>query len=453
MESAKDSKPAFSTPIVAFRPHVNAVMDLAFSSDDMLLATASGDQTSLLIDMRTQQTRFVMAGHAASVKQVRFQPDNDCVLATASRDGSVHLWDTRCRGTVAVFNTFVSLESNPAGATESVQRKATYASVYNSIQGAHGARQHPNISQNTGSAGVGAGQRDTPLKGEASGQRGDVSVTALEFLSPDRKHLLLTASDSSTCVKLWDIRGRYTRGTPMPISATRLPESHSKHRHFGITSLALSSDRARLYALSRDSTVYAYSTNHLVLGSAPELSLTTRWQRHGADGKEGLGPLYGFRHPKFLATSFYVKASIRPTKGDKTEMLAVGSSNHCAVLFPTDETFLKHADPDVRTTSTPTAPFADRPDLSRTVSGSAARMTDTIPIYNHGTALVRGHDKEVSSVTWTSEGELVTVSDNYLVRCWREGREARDLRLGGEVEGRRWGCGWAEVADGFDDDE
>jgi WD40 repeat protein len=69
---------------------------MEFSSDDSILATACGDQTSRLIDMRTQQTTAVLSNHVSSVKQVRFQPGDENVLATCGRDGIVNLWDLRC---------------------------------------------------------------------------------------------------------------------------------------------------------------------------------------------------------------------------------------------------------------------------------------------------------------------------------------------------------------------
>ncbi|KXJ93096.1 hypothetical protein Micbo1qcDRAFT_161016 [Microdochium bolleyi] len=87
---------------------------------------------------------------------------------------------------------------------------------------------------------------------------------------------------------------------------------------------------------------------------------------------------------------------------------------------------------------------------------AAPRVQDDIPIVRTGTALVRGHDREVGALAWTNEGSLVTVGDDYLVRCWREDpAQATDLRTGGETEGRRWGCGWADVGDDWDraDDE
>lgn len=253
----------------------------------------------------------------------------------------------------------------------------------------------------------------------------------------------------------------------MPVSTTQSLESHKGYRHFGINSLALSSNSGRFYALSRDSTVYAFSTNHLILGHSPELSTADKRQRYPSLDKEGLGPLYGLRHHMFHATTFYVKTAIRKASDGNSEMLAVGSSQGCPVLFPTDEAMLrsrgancpKNDNDEALGSALMTPPSATRapkrPGLERTASftGLSGRMTDTIPIYQIGTPLVRGHQREVTSVAWTREGELVTASDDWTVRRWREGSEARDLRLGGEGEGRRWGCGWADVDPKYDEEE
>lgn len=66
----------------------------------MLLATASGDQSARVVDMSTQTTVAVLGTHTASLKQVRFQPgsNNRNILATSGRDGSIHVWDLRCKG-------------------------------------------------------------------------------------------------------------------------------------------------------------------------------------------------------------------------------------------------------------------------------------------------------------------------------------------------------------------
>lgn len=435
-------------------------MDLAFSPDDMLLATASSDQMVQVIDMPTQRAVTTLETHVSSVKQVRFQPGSSSVLATASRDGSVRIWDLRCKAfKTSACEIWVSLE--PSDGTTSSQKSSgegmDYARPSNVFFEAHAIRRmDPAPFAFCG---------DAPSKTEAAGRRGDVSITSLSFLPVGREHLFVTASEANASVKLWDLRTTYSyrRCRATPLSTTAQPESHNRHRQFGLTSLTLSGDGGRLYTLCRDNTVYAYSTAHLILGHAPELSLrTSRPARSGRAEKSGLGPLYGFRHPRFHAASFYVKLALRAAVGNKSELLAVGSSEGCAVLFPTDEQYMNRKPSSLcgfpgqeRITTPVLTPCGNRPPLSRDGSGVglSTRCDDTMPIYEHGSALVRGHSVEVTGLTWTSEGELVTVGDDYTARCWREGPKARDLRTGGEIEGRRWGCGWAEAEDDWDDDE
>lgn len=93
----RTEKPDFATPYLAFQPHDNAIMHMAFSSDDRHLATGSGDQSCRVVDMSTQTTIRTLAGSKSTVRYVSFQPGNDHVLATCSRDGSVSLYDIRCK--------------------------------------------------------------------------------------------------------------------------------------------------------------------------------------------------------------------------------------------------------------------------------------------------------------------------------------------------------------------
>lgn len=386
-----------------------------------------------------------MAGHVSSLKQTRFQPGSSSVLATCSRDGSVQIWDLRCKSLdVPVQKLQVSLDGESPSRT-STHTKPKYACSTNTIPAAHAPRPLFPLAP------IPTSSSDAPSKSETPSRRGDVSITALSFLPAPRSHLLLTASEANATVKLWDLRTTYNPRSgrrTSPLSSTRQPDSHTRHRQFGLTSLALSTDGARLYTLCRDNTVYAYSTAHLILGSAPELSLPASASKPrrsaGAVEKEGLGPLYGFRHPRFHATTFYVKAAIRPVSDTNTEVLALGSSDGCAVLFPTDERYLR----------SPSSSSDPRHPTMTTRTTSALRLNDTIPIYTHGTALVRGHGREVTGLTWCRGGEMVSVGDDFRVRCWRESQEdARDVRQGGEGEGRRWARGWAEVGEGWDDDD
>ncbi|PYH91711.1 WD domain protein [Aspergillus ellipticus CBS 707.79] len=447
LDSAKDDKTGFSQAYLTFRPHTNSIMDLEFSSDDMLLATASGDQTALVIDMATQTPVYCLSNHVSSVKRVQFQPAaNNKVLATCSRDGNVNIWDLRCKGfDKPCVQVQCSLESDAEPAAGSITSKTTFPQVLNTIHGAHAWTSQTPMSA----------EKPEPLI-----RRSDITVTSLAFLPQGRENLFVTASEANACVRLWDLRTAHNnrRGRPvLPLSTTREPDSHVKYRRFGLTSMALGGDGSRLYTLCRDGTVYAYSTSHLILGSAPELSLNNdRPRRLGGSDKEGLGPLYGFRHPRFQVASFYVKVGVRKATADKPEMLAVGSSDRCAMVFPTDERFLPHSQKTSTDDDLPRTPFSStRSGLRRTNSGVglSGRLEDTVPIYQSGTPLDQGHVREVSAVSWTADGELITVSDDYSARCWREGPEARELRTSGGSEGRGWRCGWAETKDSFDDDD
>jgi WD40 repeat protein len=336
--------------------------------------------------------------------------------------------------------------------TRSQTQKILFGIPVNGIYDAHRPLETPGQTQPNIHSDA-AGRGDFPKRA------GDVSVTAIEFL-PGHDNLLLTASEADASVKLWDIRALHSkRKTQMPLSATAKPQTHTQWRHFGITSMNLNTDGSRLYTLCKDNTVYAYSTAHLMLGHAPELSSANDGRRAPArPTQEGLGPLYGFRHPRLQATSFYVKSAIRKAKDGKSEMLAVGSSWGAAVLFPTDERYLPKPTPPVLQNDWLGPSLPEGPNrFSATKRGSGVamggRLDDSISISTNGTALLRGHDREVGSVAWNADGELITVGDDFLVRVWREGEDARDLRTGGEAEGRRWSCGWAGVSDKYDEDD
>ncbi|RDW94812.1 hypothetical protein BP5796_00575 [Coleophoma crateriformis] len=453
LESTDGGKPAFNQTFLAFRVHNNAVIDMAFSKDDTFLATASGDQTGRVVDMSTQTTISILANHSASLKQIRFQPGDasNSVLATSSRDGSVQIWDLRCKGSEgSVQHIHQPVEQNQSPGARRWRNGYAISSIYDAHQHHYQTRPlAPSVMA---------------PPGEAHSRTGDVSVTAISFLPPGQSHLLLTASEANGVVKLWDIRSvnNTRRKGPTALSYTKQPETHTTWRHFGISSLNVSSNGDRFYALSKDSTVYAYSTSHLILGHAPELSSNSQERRRPQrETQEGLGPIYGFRHPKLHAASFYVKSALREAKGGKSEMLAVGSSDGCAVLFPTDERYFSQRQPSTgqNALSRQENEGTSFPRLQRSRSGTprgrvgASDRGDTIPISGRGTPLVRGHDREVGSMAWTNDGNLVTVGDDFLIRCWREGDDARDLRTGGEQGGRRWGCGWADVDAEFDEDD
>ncbi|KAI2643700.1 WD40-repeat-containing domain protein [Xylaria nigripes] len=473
LDSSDESCDSFSKIHLSFTAHSNAIIDLHFSDDDYLLATASGDQTGQVMDMMTQSPVASLRQHTASLKQIRFQPGraNNSVLATSSRDGSVHIWDLRCSRPAQVIQTSEPRATGLSFRPPPPRRGCAVNSFYYAhVRTSRQVQQSEFIGPGDTTSGDTSFRDDAPSRGEIPSRSNDISVTAVQFLPAGREHLLLTACEADASIKLWDIRSIHSSRSKVPssLSATAPPESHEHWRPFGISSLTLNTDASRLYALCKDNTVYAYSTAHLMLGVAPELACRNGEpprRRLVSNTQHGLGPLYGFRHSSFHATSFYVKSAIRPARDGRSELLAVGSNDSCTVLFPTQERYFEnelsgtmsntslHSSTVAATTGPANAKIGVRRPLFRNSSSTnlSARLNDNIPIIRIGTPLVRGHEREVGSVAWTNDGKLITVGDDYLIRSWGERREkAADLRTGGETGGRRWGCGWAEVGEDWD---
>jgi len=424
----------FQKPHVSFKVHRNAIMEISFSSDDYMLATASGDQNAHVVDMQTQQTMYILSGHNGSLKQVRFQPGDDKMLTTCSRDGSVQIWDLRCSSKTATQILRPAHRDTPDAQTLYSKYSIDMSPAHRVISG------KPTTT--------------LPMPGDING----ISVTAFQHLSNGRGHMLATASEANASIKLWDLRNAGRRGIATPVSSTPVPEHHQ--RNFGVSALALSSDGARLYSVCRDSVVYAYATNHLITGCAPEMSASKAVRRAPKEGRMGVGPLYGYKHPNLRVASFYVRASMRVAKDDNTELLAIGSSDKCPVLIPTDERHLpfrnNRPQPDTEDDDSDSDSDIDLPTLSPPAPTPAPpKDTGGLPIYdNIGSALLHGHRKEVTSVCFSSEGNLVTIGDDYRARCWRENaREAKRLRNVGDFGGERWGAGWADVDAKWDESD
>ena len=425
IETAAGDKQGFSRAFLTFQPHNNAIMDLEFSDDDRLLATASGDQTSHIIDMATQQSVFCLAGHKSSIKRIQFQPGTgNNIIASCSRDGSVRIWDLR---SPTLDRPEYHLRSaSRADELPGRHKNIRYITPANEFNDAHGLiGNRPNQRC-----------RNMPMS-----TRMVYSVTSLSFIGTSRPHMLVTASEADAVVKLWDMRATYrnyrgVRYMAVPVSSTAEPPTHLQNRSYGLTSLALGGDGTRLYAMCRDNTIYTYSTSHLILGDSNMRTIAPSIHNPQPRESTGLGPLYGFVHPRLRVATFYPRLAVRKAQDGNSEILAAGSSNDCAVLFPADERYLTNS----------TRVTADNRTLSRT-------SDYPMKIYAHGTPLTRAHNKEVTAITWTSEGSLVTISDDFSSRCWRENAtEARDLRLKGEAGGRRWMMGWADTSlPGYDD--
>ncbi|KAI9893546.1 MAG: hypothetical protein M1814_006342 [Vezdaea aestivalis] len=428
VDTARDARAKFDETFLALQFHPNAIMDVQFSPDDHLLATASADLTSMIIDVPTQRAVTHLVGHTGSVKRVRFQPGSGGnVLATASRDGSVKIWDLRVSYPTSVQTFNVLPGPRRHGFDYPIAKKAV--NWVNDIEKAHvyGGRM-PTFARRSRKTKKPFNPLDEPPMNRTCDS---YTLTAMAFLPPGRDHLLITACGLNTQLRLWDTRTVYTnrQSGSLPVSTTEPAKFRPSHRSFGTNAIVVNAAGTRLFSLCRDNTVYAYSAQHLITGHAPDLAANSDQPRSFHRGSQkGLGPLYGLQHPKLHTGSYFVNMALRPSADGQSELLATGSSEGTPIVFPVDEryTYRSHSTPntDVRTPSS---------------------KSNDVPVYKVGTALVRGHSKEVSHVAWTEDGSLVSVSDDQQARCWRESAKAKDLRLGGEKDGRRWQCGWSET--------
>ena len=75
-----------------FEGHTNKITSLAFSADDIHLASASWDNSIRIWDIRTGECTIVLKGHQRNVLAIAFNPQGN-LLASSSNDNTVRIWD------------------------------------------------------------------------------------------------------------------------------------------------------------------------------------------------------------------------------------------------------------------------------------------------------------------------------------------------------------------------
>ncbi|KAJ1954881.1 hypothetical protein EC988_002193 [Linderina pennispora] len=238
-------------PASRWRGHDNAIFDIKWRHGDAQLVTASADETCRLWDIEQQALLGEFRGHSQTVRSVSWRHDDANCFVSASRDGSIMMWDVRCN-------------------KSSVDGLYTYRPVKTIERAHHGvvraAKAHqPKTKRHTG------------------------SVTNVQSLAHN-PNLVASVGSTNAMVRYWDMRSSYsTRSTlalPVPVATSLLPASSRRPR--GASSLTLDPDGTRLYSASNDNAVYVHNA---------------------------LAPGYPVAHltaPEFICDSFNISTAVSP---------------------------------------------------------------------------------------------------------------------------------------------
>lgn len=274
-------------PIVSFQVHKNAIFSLCWLGlQDQWIATASGDQKVKIFDINKQIILHTLMGHSGSVKAVKEKHLTDGkVLATASRDGNVMIWDTRCQAFSSPETS--ELAQRPVLILKDIHRREIDVTCKRQR-----VTKRPRYSLHPKSNSI---KPNIPH-----------GVTSLAFAPFDDSFFLYTSGAVDGAVKLWDLRRATLKQFPGEPLSTIYPgcQEGLTDRPHGISSLDITAEGRKLCVSSTDSKIYLYKTGLLDRGSFVNLSGHT-------------------------SSSFYIKACFSPDG----EFVLSGSADSYAYIW------------------------------------------------------------------------------------------------------------------------
>ncbi|KAK9248224.1 WD40-repeat-containing domain protein [Lipomyces tetrasporus] len=320
-----------------------------------------------------------LACHDNAIFDLSFSP-TDTHLATASGDQTARIFDLQRQQCTSILRPCdahsvkqVKFEDTPSSRNPAIIATSTRGgtiSLFDTRVRKGGSAEIYPVAQIMRAQNPEKGRRatkSTPAR----------SVTSLEFLDDTT---LLSAGEASGSCRMWDLRkASLERKYLQPYAQTV-----GGDKDHGVTSIAVDFAGARLWTMSKSGGLFAYPLT----------------------GRDQCEPMECVRDPRLKVDSFYVKMSVASEEaiqnaGLNGRYIACGSSENAVVVVP-----------------------LSRPGCDDLIYMPSPRSKGSQYEQKRvAAALVNGHSKEVTGVSWTCNGEIMSIGDDMLVRRWLPHRD------------------------------
>lgn len=366
--------------------HQGDVLDVAFSPDGQLIASASSDETIKI--WKTDGTLVAtLKGHKGTVNAVRFHP-NGQLLASVGDDRTLKFWtrDGQSIKTLEGHSKWVhSVAFSPDGKTIATSSEDNTIALW----------RWDGVSLETLSL------LET-LEGHSDG------VMQVSF-HPTRPELVSSSEDKT--IKIWNL--------DLQLDKHRLKDHHDR-----IESISFSPDGSRIATASRDCTVKIWNRDGVLLTTLVDGNAIPAASRANRAANEPPNCEAQSTHTDFvLATSF----------SPDSKRVATASRDCTVKLWTIDGTLLQTLhDPALDGEATLEQGCTARPTHNDYVLGlsfspdgrsiATASRDKTIKLWSLDGKLLntlRGHTERVNSVSFSPNGELIASGgDDQTVRLW-----------------------------------
>ena len=345
----------FSPHLRTFLPgQSNVIRDVAFSRDGKILATASFDGTIILWDGRGFPLGSPLTGHNGAVYGVAFSPDGK-TIASCGQDGTVNLWDISQLGTHKTLtvgpDVLLEIAFAPNGKTLACATEegtvvlldvATFGEMV-TLPG-HTGNVHTLAFSPDGKTFVSGGEDKKIIfwnfesRTPAGSVEDNHEVFSVAF-SPDGK--TLAAGNRVLEVTLWDVAKRQRSGPPL------------KGHVDSVFGVAFSPDGKMLLSASLDKTIRRWDVatrtpiGDPLIGSGQEvysLAVHPDGKTMASGGQGGMAALWDLERASGIARRVGQSGSVMAATADGQTIAVADFAGNVSVLSPRGvETFKTNA--------------------------------------------------------------------------------------------------------------